>query len=88
MIDRKIKFKLVGTIDTTISGKLIYSYLTDIAGEKGEIKVSIREISKVLGISRKTSSVNLHRLQRGGYIVIRAMYNQDGGRSANLYIIR
>jgi len=88
MDETKTKYRLIGTLDTTASAKLLYSYLSDLAGKKGKVQISTREISRTIAISRKAVSANLHRLQKGGYIDIKLVCHPDGGRTANLYIIR
>jgi DNA-binding MarR family transcriptional regulator len=83
------KFKLCGTLKTTITGKLVYLVLIELADANGEAIVPQRKISSALGIAKKTVSRNLLRLRDGGYISIQAQYHSDdGGRAANKYIIR
>ncbi|MCG8540156.1 MAG: helix-turn-helix domain-containing protein [Clostridia bacterium] len=82
------KYKISGQLKTTISGKLIYTLLGELADENGEIQISNRSISNTLKISKGTVSKNLHRLERNGYLFVRAMYREDGGRIANKYILR
>jgi len=82
------KFKICGEADTTITGKLLYLVLTDLANRNGEITIAQRKISEALRISKSTVSRNLRRLRDGGYINIQSRYNTDGGRSVNKYVIR
>ena len=82
------KFKICGEIDTTISGKLLYLVLDELADESGEIIIPQRKISNALRISKGTVSRNLRRLKDGGYIDIYSMYHSDGGRAANKYRIK
>ncbi|GKX31382.1 hypothetical protein SH1V18_38620 [Vallitalea longa] len=82
------KYKISGYLNTAISGKLIYTFLKEIADENGEAQISISKISNILKIAKTTVRQNLHRLERNGYIFIRKMYREDGGRIANKYILR
>ena len=83
------KYKIVGDIDTTITGKLLYLVLDELANKSGEIVIPQRKISDALHISKGTVSRNLHRLRDGGYIDIQARYrSDDGGRVANKYIVK
>jgi len=82
------KYKICGDIDTTVSGKLLYLVLDELANKNGEIIIPQRKISDALHISKGTVSRNLRRLRDGGYIDIQAQYRGDGGRVANKYIVR
>jgi len=82
------KYKISGQLKTTISGKLIYTLLSELADENGEIQISSKSISNTLKISRGTVRKNLHSLEQKGYLFIREMYREDGGRIANKYILR
>ena len=82
------KFKPCGDIDTTISGKLLFLILDELANKNGEIVISQRKISDVLKINKSTVRRNLRRLQNGGYIDIYPTYHSDGGRAANKYIVK
>lgn len=88
-MNRLFKFKLCGDIKTTITGKLLYLILNELANKNGEVVIPQRKISDALRISKCTVSRNLRRLRYGGYIDIQAQYRiDDGGRSANKYIIK
>ena len=88
-VNKLSKYKICGGIDTTITGKLIYLVLNDLANRNGEAVIPQRRISDALHISKKAVSRNLRRLESGGYIIILPQYrSDDGGRSANKYIIR
>jgi DNA-binding MarR family transcriptional regulator len=83
------KYKLCGEVDTTITGKLLYLILDELANKNGEIVIPQRKISDALHISKGTVSRNLGRLRDGGYIDIQTQFrSDDGGRAANKYIIK
>ena len=82
------KYKICGDIDTTVSGKLLYLVLDELANKNGEIVIPQRKISDALHISKGTVSRNLRRLRDGGYIDIHSTFHSDGGRAANKYIVR
>ena len=81
------RFKSCGDIKTTITGKLLYFVLDELANKNGEIIIPQRKISAALCISKGTVSRNLSRLRDSGYIDIQAQYHSDGGRAANKYVI-
>ena len=87
-MNKLTKFKICGEINTTITGKLLYLVLDDLANKNGEVTIAQRKISEALRISRGTVSRNLRRLRDDGYINIHCRYNTDGGRSANKYVVR
>lgn len=82
------KYKLCGEVDTTITGKLLYLILIELANRNGEVVIPQRKISNALHISKGTVSRNLRRLCDGGYIDTFPQYHSDGGRAANKYRIR
>jgi len=83
------KYKICGDIDTTVTGKLLYLILDELANKNGEIVIPQRKISDALSISKGAVSNNLRRLRDGGYISIQAQYRaDDGGRAANKYIVK
>ena len=82
------KFKLCGEIDTTVTGKLLYLILDELANKNGEIIIQQRKISDAVHITKGTISRNLRRLRDGGYIDIYPTYHSDGGRAANKYIVK
>jgi predicted ArsR family transcriptional regulator len=82
------KFKLCGDIDATVTGKLLYLVLTELADRNGELIIPQRKVSAALRISKGAVSRNLRRLQSGGYIGIFPQYHSDGGRTANKYKIK
>ena len=67
-MNKYTKFKLVGELETSISGKLLYLVLLDVIDESNKIVIPQKKISEALGISRNTVSRNLRRLGRRGYI--------------------
>jgi len=87
-MNKLTKFKICGEINTTITGKLLYFILDDLANRDGEITIAQRKISSALGISQTTVSRNLRRLHDNGYICIHQRFNSDGGRSINKYVVR
>jgi len=82
------KYKLCGEVDATVTGKLLYIILNELANRNGEVIVPQRKISDALHISKGTVSRNLRRLRDGGYIDVQPMYHSDGGRAANKYRIK
>jgi predicted transcriptional regulator len=88
MADKINEFKVAGKINTTISGKMLYMLLSELADSNGVINISQRKISQILGLHKSTISKNLRRLEKNGYIYIRSKYTQDGGRLANEYVLR
>jgi DNA-binding MarR family transcriptional regulator len=88
MADKISEFKVAGKINTTISGKMLYMLLSELADSSGVINISQRKISQILGLHKFTVSKNLRKLEKIGYIYIRSRYTQDGGRLANEYVLR
>ncbi len=88
MKEEMMKYKLAGNLETTISGKYIYTLLSELANESGEVQIPVGKISRTLKIGKNTVRRNLHRLEEAGYIHIRSVYREDGGRAANIYIIK
>ena len=82
------KYKICGEVNTTITGKLLYLILSELANHNGEIVIPQKKISDALRISKGTVSRNLRRLRYYGYIDIHPQYHSDGGRAANKYKIR
>ena len=82
------KFKLCGEIAATMTGKLLYIVLCEIADRNGEIIIPQRKICDALRISKSAVSRNLRCLRDGGYIGIQPQYHSDGGRAANKYRIK
>lgn len=82
------KFKPCGDVDTTITGKLLYFVLDELANQNGEIIIPQKKISSVLRISKSTVRRNLRRLEEIGAISIIPQYHSDGGRAANKYYVK
>lgn len=82
------QIKLCCAVEASSTGKLLYLTLTELADENGEVIISQRKLSKDLHISKGTVSRNLRRLRDGGYISIFSQYHNDGGRTANKYILK
>lgn len=87
-MNKYTKFKLIGELDTTISGKLLYLVLIDVIDEENQITIPQRKISNALGISKSTVSKNLRKLGSKGYIDVIPTYNECGGRMPNKYVVR
>ena len=87
-MNKLTKYKICGMLETTITGKLLYLVLDELANENGEITIPQRKICEALRISRSAVRRNLHRLEKAGAISIIPTYHSDGGRSANKYILR
>ena len=81
------RYKMLKSMDTTISGKLLYLILSEITDLDDSVVISQHRISDATGLARTTISKNLHRLCNSGYIGITPRYNEDGGRAANKYVI-
>ena len=82
------KYKTIGELETTISGKLLFLLLSDIIDENNKIVIPQKKVSEALGISRSTVSKNLRKLSRRGYIDIIPTFNECGGQMPNKYIVR
>ena len=82
------KFKLCGDVDATVTGKLLYLILDELANKNGEVIIPQRKISDALHISKGAVSRNLRRLRDGGYVDVHSQYHSDGGRAANKYIVK
>ena len=87
-MNKYTKFKLVGELETTISGKLLYLVLLDVIDEENKIVIPQKRISEALGISKNTVSKNLRRLGRRGYIDVIPQFNEYGGQMPNKYVVR
>jgi DNA-binding MarR family transcriptional regulator len=87
MMNKYTKFKLVGDLETTITGKLLYLVLLDITDEENKIVIPQKRISKALGISKTTVSRNMRRLAGIGAVRINPTFHDDGGRAANRYTV-
>lgn len=83
------KFKRCRDVESTVTGKLLYLILCELADENGEVIISQRKLAVTLHISKGTVSRNLRRLRDGGYINIFPQYrSDDGSRAANKYIVK
>jgi DNA-binding MarR family transcriptional regulator len=81
------KYRNCGHINTTITGKLLYLVLDDLADNNGAVIIPQRKICNALRISKSAVSRNLRRLEHTGAISITPTYHYDGGRAANKYRI-
>ena len=70
------------------TAKLLLLLLRDITNDRDFIVIPQRRIAETLGITRKTVSVNLRRLEQAGVISIEPLYSQYGGRLPNRYRLR
>jgi len=82
------KYKICGMVKTTITGKLLYLMLSELADEGGTAAIAQRRICEALQISRSAVSRNLRKLEKAGAIRIIPAYHGDGGRAANKYIVK
>jgi len=87
-MNKYTKFKLVGELETSISGKLLYLILLDVINPDNEIVIPQKRISEALGISKGTVSRNLRRLSRRGYIDVIPQFNEYDGQMPNKYVVR
>jgi len=82
------KFKSCGAINTTPAGKLIFLFLNELTfWESDGVIISQRVIANALHLSKSAIRRNLHRLAELGVISIIPTYYEDGGRTANKYIV-
>ncbi|MDR0294500.1 MAG: MarR family transcriptional regulator [Oscillospiraceae bacterium] len=82
------KYKICGEVDSTVTGKLLYLILDELANKSGEVTIPQKKISDALHISKGAVSRNLRRLRDSGYIDVHPQYHNDGGRAANKYIVK
>jgi DNA-binding MarR family transcriptional regulator len=82
------KYRLAGELDATVSGKLLYLVLLDIADADNAITIPQRRVSEAIGLTKGTVSRNLRKLRDSGYIDVIPQYHNDGGRAANKYVIK
>ena len=87
MEDNVMKYKLAGNLEVRITGKYLYILLCDLSGAKERIQIPVKKISGTLNISQGTVRRNLHLLEEKGYIKILPVFEPDGTRKANEYII-
>jgi len=87
-MNKYTKFKLVGELETTMSGKLLYLVLLDLIDEDDKVIIPQKKISEALGISRSAVSQILRRLSRRGYIDVIPQFNECGGQMPNKYYVR
>ena len=73
---------------TPVTAKLLLLMLRDITDEHDQIIIPQRRIAEAIGMTRKTVSRNLHRLERAGAIAIEPLYSEYGGRLPNNYRLR
>ncbi len=81
-----VRYKLCAGLKVPPAAKLLYCYILDISKDNYSLTISVKNLSKGLGISRSAVSRNLHRLARMSMIGIVPRYTDDGGRLSNKYI--
>ncbi|MDD4493673.1 MAG: helix-turn-helix domain-containing protein [Eubacteriales bacterium] len=81
-------YSVVRPIAAPATAKLLYLFLRDNVDKYGELTIRKNDLARTLGVSPCTISKNMRRLEEQGYIYIVPTYNNDGGRSANKYILR
>jgi DNA-binding Lrp family transcriptional regulator len=70
---------------TPVTAKLLLLMLRDITDDRDQIVIPQRRIAEAIGMTRKTVSRNLRRLERAGAISIEPLYSEYGGRLPNKY---
>jgi DNA-binding MarR family transcriptional regulator len=73
---------------TPVTAKLLLLILRDITDDRDQIIIPQRRIAEAIGMTRKTVSRNLHRLEQAGVISIEPLYSEYGGRLPNKYRLR
>ena len=68
-----------------VTAKLLLLILRDITDDRDQIVIPQRRIAEAIGMTRKTVSRNLHRLERAGAITIEPLHSEYGGRLPNRY---
>jgi DNA-binding MarR family transcriptional regulator len=81
------KYRMAGGLEAGVSCKLLYLVLLDLIDDKNKAVIPQRRISEALGMSKRTVSKNLRRLQDGGYILIEPQFSEYGGRMPNKYSV-
>lgn len=87
MTPRMARYVSAGSIRAPANAKLLYMLLCDSAGKDGSLTIRKKELARTLGMAPGTVSRNMRRLAWGGYIRICPTYHNDGGQSANQYIL-
>jgi len=78
---------LCGAVEAPPAGKLVYGLLLESAGTEG-VRLSARQMGRVLGLSESAVRANVKRLKERGRVVVAPQYHPDGGCAANLYQVR
>ena len=86
-MNKYTKYKALGELETSISGKLLFLMLQDIVDSESQIIIPQRQIAENLGINRSTVSRNMRRLERIGAVRIVATFNEYGGQMPNKFIV-
>jgi predicted ArsR family transcriptional regulator len=81
------RYKLCAGLPVSAAAKLIYFYLLDKSNGRS-IAISVKQLSKNIGLSRSATRKNLHRLKRMDMIDIASRYSDDGGRLSNRYRLK
>lgn len=83
------KYRLCSQLPVPPGAKLLYCYLIELSGGiRHRTVLSIRKLAKDTGLSRSSTSRNLHRLEKLNVIGIVPRYSEDGGRLSNQYILK
>ena len=67
---------------------MVYMYLKDRSGSKGNCWPAISTIAKDLNLSRSTVKRALVELETAGFIEKENRYRDNGGRTSNLYKVK
>ena len=83
------RYMLCAGLRVPVSAKLIYCYLLDMTGGRHRsVTISVKSLSRSVGLSRSATSRNLKRLKRLDVIGIAPRQSEDGGRLSNQYIVK
>lgn len=81
------RYKLCAGLDVPPAAKFIYFYLLD-RSNGGSIAISVKQLSKNIGLSHSATRKNLHRLKHMDMIDIAPRFSDDGGRLSNRYRLK
>ena len=87
-MNQMYKYTMCGKIKAPISARLIYLVMLDMADDNGSVVIPQRKICNILNLAKSTVSRNLRKMQKHGYMEIKARYNEYGGQSPNEYIVK
>ncbi len=72
---------------TPAGRKLILLYLASNSNDSGECNLTVREIVKATGVSRRVAISHLNALIDDGLVKRQAQYRKDGSQSENTYYL-